>query len=1258
MTVSVTKLGNVGAAFSYYSERDDYYMSDHTSAEWYGAAAGRLGLKGDIKPQDFHDVLTGWYGDASVGQPDRHTPGWDITFSAPKSFSVAALVYKDERLIAVHDAAVRVTLDWAQQHGIVTRQRAPGGTYRWRSTGEMLSAIVRHSTSRNLDSQLHSHAVLANMTYDPLSARWLSVDSRAELYQMQRELGNIYANALAGGARRVGYTVDWTVDNKDNASCELREISQQERDLFSSRSMEGDAWLIAKGIDPKTASAKARQAATLATRSPKKHLPAKELHARWAAMARTAGFEPCIRPETAGASADAATRAAAARAAVTAAVAMLAERESRFTHRKLLTAAVTFAQGNASLPELDAAIGALHADGVLLDRDVQVRGHSGDLERVAGYTTEAAVATEKSMLDRANRIASRASNFQLTREEIAALIAEREVASGYPFTPEQREASEAILAGHGGSFTVLQGYAGTSKTTSILATVAAAARRADLRVRALAPTHHAADVLREAVGGESGTVASIIARPLEIGDAPELWIVDEAGMVSAEDMRALLERADQARAQVVLTGDVQQIGSIGAGSAFAQMQERMPDATRRLTDIKRQRVEALRAAVVASLHGDFDAALGNVDTREVQDRRAAVEQLADTYIREVHDGHQALVVTLSRVDRADVNAAVQDRRVALGEVSNVQKVATLEARQWTKAERCDASRYAPGDTIEVRRDYRNGPQRGELGTVEAVRDGRVSVRFEGGREWSFKPAKTKGVDVLERDQTKIGVGDRIVTKGGLDVTDASGEAVQLMGGTALTVERVDRGELTARLDDGRSVRINATRGAKVGLAYAETANQAQGRTADTSVAWMRSNQRNLADRQHAYVALSRARDRAVVVTDSKEKLARTLEKSSHGKEVAMDHSEVRRDVPQRTREPRRVGPEHEASTSPRNPQRAAEREVSHEAAPQHRERHTARHAREVARAAADASVRGISEPIRRAAAVEVRGVGRAVGTFATDSLRSSWRATAQWGRDMDGALRSRTIARFVGRATLATAKAAVRVTYGLGQAAVKAGWTVSRETIRAASMTAAAVGAAAARAAEAGARASHIGTGERIVDAIERGRAQSRARREAAQAKQDRTLLRKAPALAAKIERTSLGRQRDLARRFGVGMRNGGERAERGAKLVQGERARRDGALARLDAAFNRALERSSKREAQRSGVSLDRARARVSERTFVEQNFRTQVRVAQALAWMQGKRFRYATQDELRLPKAEQRRTAGPRGAKHTRGRHGPEMA
>ncbi len=101
MVATVHELASSATAVSYH-EQDGYYARndpEHRKASfWHGRAAGDLGLRGHVVPSRFESVLQGKVPktDIRLGKvvegERRHRPGQDITFSAPKSVSLEALV--------------------------------------------------------------------------------------------------------------------------------------------------------------------------------------------------------------------------------------------------------------------------------------------------------------------------------------------------------------------------------------------------------------------------------------------------------------------------------------------------------------------------------------------------------------------------------------------------------------------------------------------------------------------------------------------------------------------------------------------------------------------------------------------------------------------------------------------------------------------------------------------------------------------------------------------------------------------------------------------------------------------------------------------------------------------------------------------------------------------------------------------------------------------------------------------------------------
>ena len=116
--LSIGAIASAAQGASYYQKDGDYAKDDpeHRDASaWFGKGAEALGLTGPVDPDTFRAILEGKVPDGSgteLGKRGRdgeitHRPGRDLTFSAPKSVSIAALVGGDERIVGVHDRAVK-----------------------------------------------------------------------------------------------------------------------------------------------------------------------------------------------------------------------------------------------------------------------------------------------------------------------------------------------------------------------------------------------------------------------------------------------------------------------------------------------------------------------------------------------------------------------------------------------------------------------------------------------------------------------------------------------------------------------------------------------------------------------------------------------------------------------------------------------------------------------------------------------------------------------------------------------------------------------------------------------------------------------------------------------------------------------------------------------------------------------------------------------------------------------------------------------
>lgn len=648
------------------NERGDFYMDYMLSVEYYtngqgqaeeatrwgGKGAALLGLEG--KPVTKEDMLALAAGFSPSGEAlcrnagakprqvvktDRngnprldkegnpitkmeggHRVGYDMTFSAPKSFSVAfALAQGEERdaILDCHRRAVAVGMRLFEQAN-ETRRGAQGKNFI--PVVACVYTQAEHFSSRDLDMNIHTHNLIYGVAMGA-DGKWGTYESRG-MFRIRRMADMVYKNELAANMRELGYSIETGRELNDDQQetgqvhWKVAGISDELCKTFSKRREAILAYQAEHGVDAQTAN--------LATRRHKEEPTYAEMTAMWKQTME--GLPEGMVPTTAQLKQqkDKLMEAKSDEEILE----KLHENEAVFCDHELMAVLASEYAGRVRYPELVAMAeefkqraGLVH----IQPEKIAEEDKGISLSRVHTETRYAArwmVEWEKEVV---HRVESRKDeeHQKVPQAVVDKAIAAYEKRKKFQLSDEQRGAIRNLTSETGG-VAILEGFAGTGKTT-VSDVYSQAFRAQGRRMLGVAVSNAAAKKLEEESGMPCVSVSKMIGR-LEKGrmslTAKDVLVVDEAGMLDTNQTRKLLSHAHKGGAKVILQGDIYQLQAIGAGAGMS-LAKRAEKGVK-LTEVRRQARVEDRETAVSFYQRDEDGNFVDVE-KGTRSRREALE---------------------------------------------------------------------------------------------------------------------------------------------------------------------------------------------------------------------------------------------------------------------------------------------------------------------------------------------------------------------------------------------------------------------------------------------------------------------------------------------------------------------------------------------------------------------------------------------------------------------------------------------------------
>lgn len=878
-----TQAKSVAGTQKYFEQvltRGDYYLGQEVAGQWRGKGADILGLGqgSNVTKEQFNQLLEGKHPETGKNLTQRirkdRRPGTDLTFSVPKSVSLAWAITEDEQILEALQQSVRETME--RDIEPLMQRRVRTGKHAWTKqkaqTGKLIYADFLHKTSRpvkgSADPHLHVHAFVINWTQQN------GKNYAGEFEEIVRQRPSLQAKFEARLARKLNHELGYNVEHtrflqsgRMKNGWEIKGIERSTIEKFSQRTAQVEQH--ARENNVKEAEAKGKLGKV--TREQKDTgKSVEQLRQQWDSRLTDKERKAFANLKRGSTKSKGESEQDAAQRSVDYALEHHLYRQSTVERHQV--AGTALEHGLTLSPEqIKKAI-----------------DHSGVIQReLDSDGSKRQMVTTREVLNAEKKMIAFARDGRGTRKAIS--IFEREFDRTW-LNDQQKSAVNHVLNSRD-TVMAITGGAGTGKS-SLMQEAVDAVRENGKQVFTFAPSTGAKEVLEEKGFSNAQTVEHLLRNTKlhpELKDQV-LWI-DEAGLLDVRSMNGVFNIAKEQNCRVVLSGDTRQHSSPRRGEAMRLLENEAGLNIARIEMIQRQKGRYKRAVELISRgHEVVDTRTGKtglVAGFDMLDKMGKIkevsgdkrhEQLAEAYLKSTDKKKSTLIIAPTHAEAGKVTEHIRDQLREQGKLPVEELQFTqLRSLNFTEAEKGNAATYRDqeGILVQFHQNVKGGIQKGDRFLVQSVEDQHVVVQnLKDQRTRRLPLENSDRFEVYSQNELGISAGDKIRFSSGGTTKDGKG---RISNGRLDEVKGFNKqGDII--LKNGKVLDQDF---GHLALGYVVTSHASQGKDRQMAIAAMGATSLPAINAKQFYVTVSRGSEDVAIYVDDKAKVRRSIERSGH-----------------------------------------------------------------------------------------------------------------------------------------------------------------------------------------------------------------------------------------------------------------------------------------------------------------------------------------------------------------------------------------